>query len=125
VGAGLDIKFLKVMTLHNNLQYTWIDIPNGYFKNPQRLDRSRLEVNPTLNIVFPICSAENRLIPYLTAFDEATYDVEHGIPIRNEVGVGLRLCMDNKYSLSCGWRHMDWVKDFDSDQVEVSVGMRF
>jgi len=121
VGGGLRFTINEHIKFATNLQYTWIDVPDGYFKNPQRLDRDKIEVNPILNIILPIHEDDYGFSVKAIGFNEYYYDIKNGIPVRNEVGITFMFGLIEQIDVGLGWRHLDWVKDADSDQVELIV----
>lgn len=123
LGAKIDIDVLKYLNPSCGIQYTWMDVPDGYFENAQRLNRDRVEINPALRFMFPLFKA-GTIATYLSPFDEFFYDIQHGVPVRNEIGLGIIAHVNEYVDVGCAWRHMDWIKDFDADEVEVSVVIR-
>jgi len=119
IGANIRVTCFKYLSFDNGLQYSQTDVPDIYFKKV-RLDKDRFEAKSALNLTVPLWEIYG-MAPYLSATNEFFYDIEHGEPLRNEIGVGLRLPINKRIDIGFAWRHLDWVKDFDSDQVEIST----
>lgn len=61
----------------------------------------------------------NRLNLY--CFEEWTFGFRRGQATRNEVGVGCSASLTEHATVALGWRHVDRIHDFDSDQIECSI----
>ena len=119
IGIDLSAACFKYLSFDNSLQYSQIDVPDRYFEKV-RLKKDRFELKSALTLTLPLFKIYG-MSPYLSATNEFFYDIEHGEPLRNEIGVGLRFPINEKVDIGCAWRHLDWVKDWDSDQVEISA----
>lgn len=124
LGTATEITYRKLATFALNLQYTWMDVPGDYFTKKPDLGRDRIELSPAATIDLPIYGHGDFGL-YLEGLDYFYYDIEHQIPLRNELGLGLKLALNRHICLGLGWHHTDWIHDFDSDQAEVSAKILF
>ena len=61
----------------------------------------------------------------LYAFEEHTFNLSAGQGTRNEVGGGISVKINDYIEALLGWRHVDRIHDFDSDQVETQITVTF
>ena len=130
MGFDFSATWFNSLSFSTSIQYTWLDIDGSeaairgtYFKEI-RLYKDRVEMVPGLSLKAPILK-KYKTTAYITGIDEYFYDIEHGVPLRNEIGVGFLVALNDRVALGGGWRHVDWVKDFDSDQIETSITVKF
>lgn len=61
----------------------------------------------------------------LELLEEYTYAAQEHKATRNEIGVNIIIPVFKHLALSCGWRHIDRIHSYDSDQIELSGILKF
>jgi hypothetical protein len=57
--------------------------------------------------------------------NEYSYNLTEGVPFRNEVAVTFDWEVSERLTIPVGWRHIDRVHYYDSDQIEIGAIMTF
>ena len=113
-GLEAGLHFMKWVYVGESFQYAWL---KGAEDTPE------LETRLELNIPFPL-NSEGYTVT-LVLIEEYTFALEPGKGTRNEVAANLIIPVYKHFDFLCGWRHVDRIHDFDSDQVELTGILKF
>lgn len=113
-GAELGFRLAKCAYVGESIHYAWLE---------GEKDTPELETRLAIDIPIVLNSKGYKITA--TLLDEYTYSVEEGEATRNEIAALFYIPVFKYLELSCGWRHIDRIHDFDSDQVELSAILKF
>jgi len=114
LGAELGVRFIKWVYIGESIHYAWLKD----FEDTPELE-SRLEIG----IPFVLNSEGYQIT--LALLEEYTYSIEEGKATRNEIAGIFYIPVFEHLDVSCGWRHIDRIHDYDSDQVEISAVLKY
>ncbi len=111
LGIEFGMSVFKWLYLGESLQYAWLR-PGDNVSEAE----TRLTFDWPLNFGF-LSNEKTKL----QAFEEHTFNMEEGAGTRNEVGLMLLHNLTKHSKVSLGWRHVDRIHDYDSDQITASI----
>ena len=113
LGSELGIRY-KWAYIGESIHYAWLKDAG---------DTPELESRLEVNIPFVLNSQGYQIT--LALLEEYTYAIEEGEATRNEIAGIFYIPVFKHLDVSCGWRHIDRIHDYDSDQVEMSAVLKY
>lgn len=123
LGTELGIDLFKWLYFGESLQYVFQDrkILERESRLPQNKNFPELETRLVATFPFKI----KTLNPKLYILEEHTFNLKEGEGTRNEIGAGFNLQINKHIEILLGWRHVDRIHDYDSDQLETALTFKF
>jgi len=110
IGLEAGFHLTKYGYVGESLHYAWLDNEENTFEF-----ETRLEMNIPL-----ILNAKGYEVT-LKLVEEYTFSNQERKGTRNEIAANLIFPIVEHLELLCGWRHIDRIHDYDSDQVELTA----
>ncbi len=85
--------------------------------------RDTIELESILRFHHPFWIKDKKIEAYI--FNEHTFAFVIGEGKRNEIGLGINWLAEDDIELLLGWRHIDRIHNYDSDQIEASLFFSF
>ena len=114
--AGIEVGFRLTQWAYagESIHYAWLE---------ENENTPELETRLEMNIPFVLNSTGYKLT--LALIEEYTYATRGHKASRNEIAANIIIPVCSYLELVCGWRHIDRIHDYDSDQVEVGGLIKF
>jgi len=114
LGMEFGFRFLKDWVyLGESVHYAWLKNTGDTF-----------ELETRLEVDIPIKLTEEYTIT-LALLEEYTYATKESKATRNEIAGLFYIPVYKWLELQAGWRHIDRIHDYDSDQVELTAVLKY
>lgn len=114
LGGEIGICLAKIAYVGESIHYAWL--------KPET-DTPELETRLEINIPFVLNSDGYKIT--VSLLEEYTYATEESKATRNEVAGYLIIPIIEHLNLMTGWRHIDRIHGYDSDQIEATAIFEF